>query len=201
METKYDKIFPTLIMRVENILPKKDIESINKDIKNLTNRNINVPTQSDPFQHKNPVYKPLCEKVIELCKKYLTDSSYLYEELEITNMWSNIIRSGQYHPPHTHSNNILSGVYYPQSDNTTKIYFSDPRLQARVLTPKIKHNTDNNSGLMQYHSQTNYMVIFPSWLQHYVESSVSEQPRHSVAWNVMMRGLVGDPYQLQSATF
>ena len=55
-------------MRVENILPKKDIESINKDIRNLTNRNINVPTQSDPFQHKNPVYKPLCGKVIELCK-------------------------------------------------------------------------------------------------------------------------------------
>ena len=63
-------------MRVEDILPKKDIESINEDIRNLTKlragfelRNINVPTQSDPFQHKNPVYEPLCEKVIELCKK------------------------------------------------------------------------------------------------------------------------------------
>ena len=182
-------------------LPKRDIDNINKDIKNLSIKNINGPTQSHPLQHENPVYGSLCDRVIELCEKYMTDSSYLYEKLEITNMWSNIIGLGQYHAPHTHSNNILSGVYYPQSDNTTKIYFSDPRLQARVLTPKIKHNTDNNSGLMQYHSQTNYMIIFPSWLQHYVESSNSEQPRHSVAWNVMMRGLVGDPYQLQSSIF
>ena len=201
METKYDKIFPTLIMTAGDVLPKRDIDNINKDIKNLSIKNINGPTQSHPLQHENPVYGSLCDRVIELCEKYMTDSSYLYEKLEITNMWSNIIGLGQYHAPHTHSNNILSGVYYPQSDNNAKIHFLDPRPQAGVLTPKIKYNTTNNSNLLQYPSETNQMIIFPSWLQHYVESSNSEQPRHSVAWNVMMRGLVGDPYQLQSATF
>ena len=201
METKYNRIFPTLVMQAEEILPKKDIESINKDIKNLSLKNTNNPSQSHPFQHKNPVYEPLCDKVIELCKKYLTDASYLYDRLEITGMWSNIIGEGQYHPPHTHSNNILSGVYYPQSDNNAKIHFLDPRPQAGVLIPKIKYNTANKSSLLQYPSQTNQMLIFPSWLQHYVESSTSGESRHSVAWNVMLRGLVGDPHQLQSATF
>ena len=188
-------------MTAGDVLPKRDIDNINKDIKNLSIKNINGPTQSHPLQHENPVYGSLCDRVIELCEKYMTDSSYLYEKLEITNMWSNIIGLGQYHAPHTHSNNILSGVYYPQSDNNAKIHFLDPRPQAGVLTPKIKYNTTNNSNLLQYPSETNQMIIFPSWLQHYVESSNSEQPRHSVAWNVMMRGLVGDPYQLQSATF
>ena len=201
METKYDKIFPTLIMTAGDVLPKRDIDNINKDIKNLSIKNINGPTQSHPLQHENPVYSSLCDRVIELCEKYMTDSSYLYEKLEITNMWSNIIGLGQYHAPHTHSNNILSGVYYPQSDNNAKIHFLDPRPQAGVLTPKIKYNTTNNSNLLQYPSETNQMIIFPSWLQHYVESSTSGEPRHSVAWNVMMRGLVGDPHKLQSATF
>ena len=201
METKYDKIFPTLIMTAGDVLPKRDIENINKDIRNLSIKNINGPTQSHPLQHENPVYDSLCDKVIELCEKYMTDASYLYENLEITNMWSNIIGPGQYHAPHNHSNNILSGVYYPQSDNNAKIHFLDPRPQAGVLTPKIKYNTTNNSSLLQYSSETNQMIIFPSWLQHYVESSTSKETRHSVAWNVMMRGLVGDPYHLQSATF
>ena len=188
-------------MTAGDVLPKRDIDYINKDIKNLSIKNINGPTQSHPLQHENPVYDSLCDKVIELCEKYMTDASYLYENLEITNMWSNIIGPGQYHAPHTHSNNILSGVYYSQSDNNAKIHFLDPRPQARVLTPKIKYNTATNSSLLQYSSETNQMIIFPSWLQHYVESSTSGEPRHSVAWNVMMRGLVGDPHQLQSATF
>ena len=159
METKYDKIFPTLIMTAGDVLPKRDIENINKDIRNLSIKNINGPTQSHPLQHENPVYDSLCDKVIELCEKYMTDSSYLYEKLEITNMWSNIIGLGQYHAPHTHSNNILSGVYYPQSDNNAKIHFLDPRPQAGVLTPKIKYNTTNNSNLLQYPSETNQMII------------------------------------------
>ena len=188
-------------MTAGDVLPKRDIENINKDIRNLSIKNINGPTQSHPLQHENPVYDSLCDKVIELCEKYMTDASYLYENLEITNMWSNIIGPGQYHAPHNHSNNILSGVYYPQSDNNAKIHFLDPRPQAGVLTPKIKYNTTNNSSLLQYSSETNQMIIFPSWLQHYVESSTSKETRHSVAWNVMMRGLVGDPYKLQSATF
>ena len=65
-------------MTAGDVLPKRDIENINKDIRNLSIKNINGPTQSHPLQHENPVYDSLCDKVIELCEKYMTDASYLY---------------------------------------------------------------------------------------------------------------------------
>ena len=35
-------------------------------------------------------------------------------------MWSNVLKPIETHPPHTHSNNFISGVYYVQADNDPK---------------------------------------------------------------------------------
>jgi len=201
METKYQKLFPTLIMQAESILTNHQLNQINVDITKNEAQSIYGVVQSEPNLHKQKIYQPLCRKILELNKKYLDDSNLIYENIEITDMWSNIIVKGQFHRPHTHSNNILSGVFYPKSDNTAKIYFTDPRPQAVVLVPKSKFTTHHNNSLFQLPSITNQMIIFPSWLQHYVEASTSDEPRHSIAWNIMLKGLVGDSYQFQSATF
>ena len=52
---------------------------------------------------------------------------YEYDKIEITNMWANKMQNGDVHPPHTHSNNFLSGVYYLKSNNTAPIQFFDPK--------------------------------------------------------------------------
>ena len=194
------KVFPTIIDEFQYDMDYDEYKFVINELDEMESHEktgLIIQTTDNLSKHIPKFTKKIYNITEHICKRY----EYLYDRLEFTGMWANKLEKGDTHPPHTHSNNMLSGVYYSQSDNNAKIHFLDPRPQARVLTPKIKHNTDNNSGLMQYHSQTNYMIIFPSWLQHYVESSVSEQPRHSVAWNVMMRGLVGDPHQLQSATF
>ena len=62
-------------------------------------------------------------------------------EIEITNMWGNILRpqSQRTHAPHTHSNNFLSGVFYLKtSSDTSPIQFFDPRPQSNVLKPRKK---------------------------------------------------------------
>ena len=208
METKYNRIFPTLVMQAGNVLTNKELDAINASIIKdeneqvfSLNSNSKEAVQSEPFLHKQNAYKPLCKKILELNKKYLTDSNLVFEDLAITDMWSNILKKGQFHRPHTHSNNILSGVFYPKSDNNAKIYFLDPRPQAIVIQPKTRLGTQGNSSLMQYASITNQLLIFPSWLQHYVEAVSGNETRHSVAWNVMLKGLVGDHHSFQSATF
>ena len=37
---------------------------------------------------------------------------YSYDRLEITGMWANVLKPGESHPPHTHSNNffIISAI-------------------------------------------------------------------------------------------
>ena len=121
-------------------------------------------------------------------------------EIEITNMWGNILRpqSQRAHAPHTHSNNILSGVFYLKtSSETAPIQFFDPRPQAHIFTPRKKEFSILNSNIAQFNSETGYGVIFPSWLQHWVPETKDE--RISISWNILVRGEYGEPNTLQNA--
>ena len=53
---------------------------------------------------------------------------YKADEIEITDMWANVLKKNETHQPHTHSNNFLSGgTYYLDADETTPgISFSGP---------------------------------------------------------------------------
>ena len=112
-------------------------------------------------------------------------------------MWSNHLYSGDSHPPHTHSNNFLSGVYYLYGGvNSSPIQFFDPRPQATVLRPRNKSNW-NNSSMIQFDAVNGTGLVFPSWLQHWVPSTHHE--RISVSWNVLVRGHYGEPKTFQNA--
>ena len=138
-------------------------------------------------------------KVEEVSKQYLDDLEYEYDSLEITGMWANKLFEGDSHPPHTHSNNILSGVYYLRAtDDTAGTQFFDPRVQAKVLKPKRANVNMENSGVYQIPSVTGTGVIFPSWLTHWVPSNTDE--RITLSWNTIVRGEYGEPGTLQNAS-
>ena len=112
-------------------------------------------------------------------------------------MWANILQQKESHPPHTHSNNIFSGVYYLRaSDQTAPIQFFDPRPQASVFKPRNTPNW-NNSSMIQFDSVEGMGFIFPSWLMHWVPPTDDE--RVSISWNVIIRGDYGEPNTLQNA--
>ena len=143
-----------------------------------------------------PNFKPLVDGVIESTTQILKKLKYEYDKIEITNMWANKMQSGDVHPPHTHSNNFLSGVYYLKSNNTAPIQFFDPRPSASVLQPR---NTPNqyNSSMVKFDSIEGSGLIFPSWLQHWVPSP--QEQRISVSWNILLRGNYGKQGTLQNA--
>ena len=141
-------------------------------------------------------FKPLVDGVIESTTQILKKLKYEYDKIEITNMWANKMQNGDVHPPHTHSNNFLSGVYYLKSNNTAPIQFFDPRPSASVLQPR---NTPNqyNSSMIKFDSIEGSGLIFPSWLQHWVPSP--QEQRISVSWNILLRGNYGKQDTLQNA--
>tara|TARA_R110001606_G_scaffold348570_1_gene498135 strand:+ start:59 stop:637 length:579 start_codon:yes stop_codon:yes gene_type:complete len=143
-----------------------------------------------------PNFKPLVDGVIESTTQILKKLKYEYDKIEITNMWANKMQNGDVHPPHTHSNNFLSGVYYLKSNNTAPIQFFDPRPSASVLQPR---NTPNqyNSSMVKFDSIEGSGLIFPSWLQHWVPSP--QEQRISVSWNILLRGNYGKQGTLQNA--
>jgi uncharacterized protein (TIGR02466 family) len=199
MKLSHLNLFPTKIFIADGVLEEEYINSIKDDILNTS---IEVKNwQSQPYIHKIIKYKPLVDKVNYLATKVLEEKKYVFDTFEITNMWSNILKKGEFHSPHTHSNNILSGVYYIQSDKTSDIHFYDPRPQADVLSPKKSELNFDNASIWKIDSFKNRIILFPSWLQHYVPTNDTNNLRISISFNIMLKGTVGEPTEFQSANY
>ena len=185
VDVKTFKCFPTSIHQVKMNISNHD--------QMLMESYIEKGTKDDTL-HTLSYFRPLADVITEVIKKILEDSEYEFNDIEITNMWGNKLETGQTHPPHTHSNNIFSGVYYLKGGSP--IQFFDPRSAANIFKPRNTPNWDN-SGMLQFNSDVDTALIFPSWLMHWVPSTPNK--RISVAWNVLIRGHYGEPQTLQNA--
>jgi len=197
-----EQLFPTEVYIVDDVLEDEYLDSMKEDILNESKDYKDKNFQSRPDIHKSPKYKPLANKVNEITTLVFKDKKYLYERFEITDMWSNILKPNEAHRPHTHSNNILSGVFYVDAPvNAPGIQFYDPRPAAGVLNPKLEAFTKSNATAWELFAKTNTMYLFPAWLQHLVPINHTDSNRISIAFNVMLKGLVGEPTDFQSAEF
>jgi len=152
-----------------------------------------VQTEGDLY--KLSYFRTLVETAKQINAEILQKLGYKYDKLEMTGMWGNYLQPGQTHPPHTHSNNILSGVYYIETEKgPSPIQFFDPRPVAHHMKPV---NTPNwqNAAMLQFDAEQGTGLIFPSWLQHWVPPTKTD--RISVSWNILARGTYGlaDEYQ------
>jgi uncharacterized protein (TIGR02466 family) len=97
--------------------------------------------------------------------------------------WTVINRPGDYNVPHNHAANLLSGALYivvPENMKGGNIVFQDPRLNLNA------HETEGmrRVGLRAPWMSTNITVppvageilVFPSWLVHYVEPYETTDP-------------------------
>ena len=184
------KLFPTVVSEFKYDM---DISEHNIVMRELRLSESNTITQTkDNLNKKIPLFK---KNVFEVTEKICRESKYLYDTLEMTGMWANMLKKGESHPPHTHSNNIFSGVYY--LEDGAPIQFFDPRPQASVLHPNLEYTTFDNSSMIQFNSQKGMGLIFPSWLQHWVPTT--EKDRISISWNIILRGDYGQPHTLQNS--
>jgi len=197
---KHDKLFSTHIFLIDNVIPEKNILDIRKHIISTYNSDTKN-WQSIADLHKMIIYDTLTDKILEYSKNVFDKLELKYDSFKITDMWSNVLKPGETHRPHTHSNNMLSGVYYVDAVETSGIIFTDPRPQAGVIQPDVNKQILDNASIVKYDSATNRMILFPSWLQHYVPVNETNKNRISIAFNIMFKGLVGSSTEYQSAEF
>jgi uncharacterized protein (TIGR02466 family) len=93
--------------------------------------------------------------------------------------WANVSRDGAYNKVHNHPGAVWSGVVYidmgdpePEPKDNACIEFVDPR-PANVHTNKI-----------QIRPVPGLLLMFPAWLQHYVNPYKGKGTRISIAFNV-----------------
>ena len=198
----HQKVFSTHIFVKDNYLAPQRLPAMQQEIRNLhklgyTNNN----WQTGPDLDKSQPFSWFAQDIGKTAFDIFDKLNYNVQDIEITGMWGNILKPGETHPPHTHSNNFLSGVFYLESDAETGIIFSDPRPAADVLVPRKKTKTNENSNLLSYISKQNRLIIFPSWLVHWVPINKSKRDRISISFNVQIKGQVGEHHEFQSAEY
>ncbi len=193
-DVKIHRCFPTTIAQFVHYPDNMELKNMKAHIK-WSKKNHRYHTEDD--LHTISYYADLRDIILQNTKMYMADLKYEYEKLEITGMWANHLFPGDAHPPHTHSNNFLSGVYYLKGENgAAPIQFFDPRPQANILRPR-NEPTWENATMVQFDAVTGMGYIFPSWLQHWVPPT--EEDRISISWNILVRGYYGEKGTLQNA--
>ena len=205
MSIERHDFFPSCLYRFKHDFKDNELNSLTKHIEDnsLSEQNGQIVkrtgSQIQNELHKLDIFANLTKTITDVTESILKEQEYM-GEVEITNMWGNILRpqSQRAHAPHSHSNNFLSGVFYLKtSSDTSPIQFFDPRPQSSVLKPRKSGFNTLNSDMAQFDSETGWGVVFPSWLVHWVPETKDE--RISIAWNVIVRGEYGEPNTLQNA--
>ena len=199
------KIFSTNIFIKDEFLDPHRLPAMQEEIEKLyKQRTYNDNWQTSPDLDKEDpsgAFSWFAKDISKAAFNIFDTLDYNVDEIEITGMWGNVLRPGEVHQSHTHSNNFLSGVYYLHSDQGASIMFHDPRPAADVIVPRKKETTIANASLLSYASKQNRAMIFPSWLPHWVQQNKSKNKRISIAWNIQLKGQLGEHHEFQSADF
>ena len=109
--------------------------------------------------------------------------------LKLQNFWLNINSYKDSNREHTHPGSFFSGVYYLKvPKNSGSIYFKNPNANFATFYWKPNHITNFNtvtSTLWKINPTEKQLLIFPSWLEHWVEPNMNKiEERISIAFNV-----------------
>ena len=91
--------------------------------------------------------------------------------------------------PHFHPNYFLSCVYYPKVEkNCGDLYFMNPTPGVKYALPFPLLNRQSIYNDVEYSitPETGKLVIFPSWLTHWVTPNHSDSDRISIAFNIAL---------------
>lgn len=104
-----------------------------------------------------------------------------------TSAWASVCRAGAYHAPHSHPDCAWSGVYYvdpgsssPDRPLSGMLEFLDPRAGVEAVTAP----GDPYGEPVRVRPEAGLLVLFPSWLYHWVHPYIGQEPRISVSFNV-----------------
>ena len=194
MEANINGIFPTPIYtsKLNRELTNKELSFIDKT-KLDVHKNKGNTTSNDNYILNNKSFKDLKIdldlRVQDYFDKVISPSNSITPY--ITQSWLNYTEINQYHHKHAHPNSLVSGVFYINChEEHDKIKFFNDNY--RTIKLEVKNWNIWNSESWWFPVKTGDIILFPSSLTHMVETKQGDNTRISLAFNVFIKGTVGN---------
>lgn len=158
--------------------------------------------------HENPIYFELKLQIEIISQKIFEIYSYKNIIPRVETMWGNVLGYGGYIHPHSHSNSMFAGVWYPEDPPqvsegslSNHIKFIDPTRIKYFFMPQVESKNQLNSGEIYIKPRKGMCLIFPSWLEHdTIPNENTEEVRYSISFNLFFNGTLGFPNSLNRLT-
>jgi uncharacterized protein (TIGR02466 family) len=167
-----------------------DIGNIDLNNVNWIQNNFNWTSEDMNVLDKEE-FKALREKIMF----YVFDFFYgfmrvdLQTKIDITESWLNKTEKGQMHHRHWHPNSILSGVVFLSTDGETgKLRLINSQyntFEFDTVEPSLY-----NATTWSVKPEAGKIALFPSGLEHMVDTYEGDTPRISLAFNTFIKGTV-----------
>ena len=133
---------------------------------------------------------------IDAClSKYMDEFMNSPTECRITQSWLNFYKKGAAHHRHAHANSYLSGVLYIEAGEGDQLHFNNPH-SFTIMPPLVDYNM-YNSNFWFVPVKSLELLIFPSWVDHYVEKTTTDR-RVSLSFNSFPVGALGTERSINS---
>lgn len=187
-------IFPTPIYlsKLDRKLSENELKFVFENKKYITENEGNIATKNKYILDEKifiNIKKEINLKIQDYFDKIFCTSNNI--EPYITQSWINYTEKNQYHHKHQHSNSLVSGVFYINcdSENDKILFFKD---KYETLKLEVKEYNLWNSDTWWCGLKTGDLILFPSHLNHMVETVKSDITRISLSFNVFIKGNLGN---------
>jgi len=198
IESTINGIFPTpiYISKLDRTLTSLELKFVDKSKKDFYKNDGNITSNNNYILNEKPftnIKKELDLRVQDYFNKVISPSDNI--EPYITQSWLNYTETNQYHHKHAHPNSLVSGVFYINChEEHDKIKFFNDNYKTIKL--EVKDWNLYNSETWWFPVKTGNVILFPSSLTHMVETKEGTNTRISLAFNVFIKGTIGDDKKL-----
>lgn len=166
-------------------------------------RDTNMDTSVDTYILNMPQLKELKVVVERAIESFARDICSIKNNFKfyITNSWYNKHHYRDSIGKHYHDNSIFSGCLYLKTNSESgNIVFHNDSVKDQLFPTNIRfeYNEPNmfNSPSTALSPSSGDIVLFPSQMVHSVESNLSTETRHCIAFNVFVKGSFGTVHRL-----
>lgn len=132
---------------------------------------------------EQPAFAPLQQAIRSGCASALGEMGVRDTPFKLQS-WINLHDRGGFNFLHVHEGCLLSGCFYLKVPSASgNLVFRDPR--PGVIHGYVKGAVPNGYSDIQLTPDAGLLVLFPCWMEHFVEPHDSDEPRISISFNAV----------------